>query len=1784
MSDTDEPLTSADLDDLLHRGVWKAQDVSGTGAGFSLHTVAIASGASRKANGRLALSVTLLMQPVYGSDGALPNLPSEIATWAADGLDLLIDTSSPQVALPRPTMRPLRLQVGDLGKADDQVKDLWQRLMAPAVPAASEVNWWTVLADALPQTLPLAAAVEAGNNPQTAIVPVPRGISGVSISLRRAKNVRARVKGIMNGRRADAELWRTASLDRGDEHLMVDPPYRLAANALGSVLRPADYDRTPAEVAQDALLRSRRAVAKPLADAHAHAADLAKKERDYVAGSNDGEQLRKSLTRTRSSNADSPASTCKAIEEADVAFCQDQNAKHRALHFAATDHGQDVAVGRDFNKALGKAPDPPEKFTAKQAAEAAQRRLQMLEGLPRLARLFNLVVEASVEVDPVELRGGAVLGGAQDVFVSLAAQFAGGHGGAPIWTRAKLTIPSASDQAPQFWPCTEEEIDAHRVPGGCADDFRTAISQRAGIVDLGAVDLTTEGDIDPRFDLITVDTVAGTEAEINQEIANYKQRQLAERAGGPETEPAFVTLRSAGLCLVDRWRHEAAAKTAARAAKVRQQPLGNVVLDAKMLELGWRIDVGIHSAEANRTSWRSLGNRMIDLHDPARPFGDPGAPCGSWIEARLAARDASLSVDERAVKRIRLDGSYVAAPLRQGSHALDPAQDTAKTAMLHADNLLAQWEGDPLGIECNRQIAFTQPGDDLAITQIHKPVTRSDGPSLLPPPLRFGQRYRVGARVVYRGGVVQPLDQARELYRTMMGGTSVLPADIQGTEGRAVLRHERIGPVAVTQTRVRVESGTKDRYGVPQGLTAVLRQAVVAKPTPHVEGDLGTPAQRRVLVAPNVGLAFATLHGVFDRLDPRQLTSRNGQTRPPDGLVNVAFATHPVGGFPMLSKDGRIRADIGEFDRVTGQLNLHKDLRGDAVFQVVDGGEDALSRPLPYYPDPAARFMVIRAVRTLGPPDFAGEPIVVPLYGDGAAYPKAMPVVVDIEQAPPASDEGRIDDRKQADVIKFDATEGTGFLDKGEYFVQRDRWPSSNPGPRVPVRRVHVLLRPGDDITLEVWCIPDLDRLARWFDVVESGAILLASGDKATAENTFACLQKLAQETGCKAPPAAGPSSSVNACGAGGLKLPAKPVLTQWASALHQALKKEPIPEVASVQHIQAIYATSRPQFVPGFAPQTFDASQRLTYVRRKKVDPEQRQAFVAENTELARWRPGKPDDRRDGLDQEGATDVMFAGTIRADLDAGDAITLFGSFASPANDRLDDERRGFAPGQLAQYERRQLDLTENGDIFGFTVDRDGRVRFRPSQVALMTMRNLARSIPHPGHRGLEDVDLLADLRPPDEHDRDRPRPSVWRYTFKDNLARHLSLSLGSEGRFGPYFGNRQGPATTRSSDERKDPAEAATTLWIDATRRPSRIDPKSLLPAFVWVAAGMSVQRQTVVRIRFKRPWFSSGEGERLGIVIWPTDLFAKSPGEIGREYPSLPWDPRLGRGDAYVTRWGSDPIRKGATPDGWLVPREVFSDYDARTGKFAKDVHFVKDVAMPLPAPDTTDTSAVTTVSLPAQSMVDVSLLTYEPRFDPVQALWYVDVGLNALDLPDPFIRLGLVRYQEHAARNLQVSEPVVEWVQLLPQRTVTVKRSTPRPGDKSVTIDVEVHGHGSIRSAVEDPTVDSARQAKRDRPIMRAELSQRRKIGDTQHYEEHAVIGPGGKPVMAVDDNAQRSADGLSWKLQLHAPIEPDAATRFRVYVEEVMRMLPADVFREDANPDDVETGPRFAAHIDL
>ncbi|MBI2708530.1 MAG: hypothetical protein HYX34_02385 [Actinobacteria bacterium] len=199
---------------------------------------------------------------------------------------------------------------------------------------------------------------------------------------------------------------------------------------------------------------------------------------------------------------------------------------------------------------------------------------------------------------------------------------------------------------------------------------------------------------------------------------------------------------------------------------------------------------------------------------------------------------------------------------------------------------------------------------------------------------------------------------------------------------------------------------------------------------------------------------------------------------------------------------------------------------------------------------------------------------------------------------------------------------------------------------------------------------------------------------------------------------------------------------------------------------------------------------------------------------------------------------------------------------------------------------------------------------------------------------------------------------------------------------------------------------------VKSSARPAAPKPRWVLPTFRWSGRGTSWNPSTKrsgLRIYLERPWWSSGDGELLGVVLWP----GPPPGA------ALPMP------DAYKpvsTMWGFDPLFAGPG----LAPFPSAADFP-----------LASSVVTGLPLPD-------------IGAGVDVA--AHRVAFDPQRDLWYCDVdidtGLRTRGARAywPFIRLALARYQPQSLTGGYLSPVVLaDFAQLAPDRAVSVTGTGP-------------------------------------------------------------------------------------------------------------------------------------------
>ena len=176
---------------------------------------------------------------------------------------------------------------------------------------------------------------------------------------------------------------------------------------------------------------------------------------------------------------------------------------------------------------------------------------------------------------------------------------------------------------------------------------------------------------------------------------------------------------------------------------------------------------------------------------------------------------------------------------------------------------------------------------------------------------------------------------------------------------------------------------------------------------------------------------------------------------------------------------------------------------------------------------------------------------------------------------------------------------------------------------------------------------------------------------------------------------------------------------------------------------------------------------------------------------------------------------------------------------------------------------------------------------------------------------------------------------------------------------------------------------------VPASRRPDAPKIAYVVPTFRWEENGsdlaqgvVSTRRGNGLRVYLERPWFSSGEGELLGVVCG-------SSNPLEQPFESLPLHPEL---IGLVSQWGQDPLVDSANPRPVIHPNA----FSARVASYS--------------------------LWLPEASR-NVDVAAHRVHFDFERRLWFADLEIDAGSSYSPFVRLALVRVQPQALPQCSLS-----------------------------------------------------------------------------------------------------------------------------------------------------------------
>lgn len=240
-----------------------------------------------------------------------------------------------------------------------------------------------------------------------------------------------------------------------------------------------------------------------------------------------------------------------------------------------------------------------------------------------------------------------------------------------------------------------------------------------------------------------------------------------------------------------------------------------------------------------------------------------------------------------------------------------------------------------------------------------------------------------------------------------------------------------------------------------------------------------------------------------------------------------------------------------------------------------------------------------------------------------------------------------------------------------------------------------------------------------------------------------------------------------------------------------------------------------------------------------------------------------------------------------------------------------------------------------------------------------------------------------------------------------------------------------------------------------------------VVPTFGWerkreLGKFTSLRKGGGLRVYLERPWFSSGDGELLGVILSPTPgvpteraaagagggtgggtgvsaqiltanaravkpkAQAKVAIQAGRliAAPAVPEALR-----PYVTLWGMDPLwRAGgiATPE-YPLP-----------GDFA----LAEETLGGLSLPEMPDTRSFTAVG-------------HKVEFDEERGLWFCDIEIDPHDAYFPFVRLALARFNPISVPGAHLSKVMTaDFIQLAPDRTVSLAFNRSNLKEMNITV----------------------------------------------------------------------------------------------------------------------------------
>jgi hypothetical protein len=411
-----------------------------------------------------------------------------------------------------------------------------------------------------------------------------------------------------------------------------------------------------------------------------------------------------------------------------------------------------------------------------------------------------------------------------------------------------------------------------------------------------------------------------------------------------------------------------------------------------------------------------------------------------------------------------------------------------------------------------------------------------------------------------------------------------------------------------------------------------------------------------------------------------------------------------------------------------------------------------------------------------------------------------------------------------------------------------------------------------------------------------------------------------------------------------------------------------------------------------------------------------------------------------------------------------------------------------------------------------------------------------------------------------------------KHEFGDTKHRRITYTVVATTRFREYF-----PASLTSDPANITRASDSVTINVPASKRPAAPRVLYVVPTFGWTdgsvdGSTLTRSRHAGVRVYLDRPWYSSGDGELLGVLLLHNPLpppdRSRILNSLSRRRPrkgapatvqaGAPDDSTIEPPDAisptlapFVTQWGTDPAFATIAANGAAVPLP--------TAFTPLPSHFLNAKVV---APEITPAEDLP-VGFPT-----LAVAGFDVQFDPPDpdepaapadpgrhghnGRWFCDIELETGGIYHPFLRLALVRFQPDGMPtpadsslplDLRLSRVVLsDFIQLAPTRTASVTGDPTNPTQLTVAVT------GPSYTNIEEP-------GNAGRPAPRVVVSVQADFGDAS--------GPlwVTQTEAALSRDTSAGTDHTAWSGVISLPI-PRGTRPMRLAIRE-FEPLPTDDF---------------------